>query len=115
MYDIPETVGGAVASAVRRDVDFITVHGDEKTMRAAVESKGGSGIKVFAITVLRSLDDAALHSMGYTVGATELVKVRAKLAVESGCDGIIAFADDEPNQIRQLVQTSLVDCNAWSS
>jgi len=102
MFDIPETVGGAVASAVRRNVDFITVHGDEQIMRAAVENKGGSDIKIFAITVLTSLDDAALTAMGYKVGARELVQMRAKLAVQSGCDGIIASADDEPNQIREL-------------
>lgn len=106
MYDIPETVGGAVASAVRRKVDFITVHGDEKIMRAAVENKGDSKIKVFAITVLTSLDDAALKDMGYTVGAREMVQMRAKLAVRSGCDGIIASADDEPNQIRALAESA---------
>lgn len=105
MYDIPETVGGAVASAVRRNVDFITVHGDENIMRAAVDNKGGSNIKIFAITVLTSLDDDALRSMGYTVSAREMVQMRAKLAVQSGCDGIIASADDQPNQIRQLAQT----------
>src|SRR6185437_2584356 len=40
MYDIPETVGPAVASAARRGIDFITVHGDEMIMKAAVENKG---------------------------------------------------------------------------
>jgi orotidine-5'-phosphate decarboxylase len=83
-------------------VDFITVHGDEQIMRAAVENKGDSDLKIFAITVLTSLDDAALTAMGYKVGARELVQMRAKLAVQSGCDGIIASADDAPNQIRAL-------------
>lgn len=102
MYDIPETVSGAVASAVRRKVDFITVHGDENIMRAAVAAKGESDIKIFAITVLTSLDDPSLAAMGYAVGARELVQLRARLAVQSGCDGIIASADDQPNDLREL-------------
>ncbi len=102
MYDIPETVSGAVASAVRREVDFITVHGDESIMRAAVAAKKDSNLKVFAITVLTSLDDAALAAMGYAVGARALVQLRARLAVQSGCDGIIASADDQPNDLREL-------------
>lgn len=106
MYDIPETVSGAVASAVRRKVDFITVHGDEHIMKAAVAAKGDSKMKIFAITVLTSLDDASLRAMGYAVGARELVQMRAKLAVQSGCDGIIASADDQPNDLRHLAQSA---------
>ncbi len=55
-YDIPETVGRAVAVAAHRNVSFITVHGDEAIMRAANRGKG-SALKVFAVTVLTSLDD----------------------------------------------------------
>jgi orotidine-5'-phosphate decarboxylase len=105
MFDIPETVRGAVAAAVRRNVDFITVHGDEQIMRAAVEAKGGSGTRIFAVTVLTSLDDQALRAMGYLIAARDLVEMRAKLAVRSGCDGIIASADDQPDQIRRLAET----------
>jgi len=102
MFDIPETVGHAVAVAARRKVSFITVHGDERIMRAAIEGKGESDIKVFAVTVLTSLDDAALAEMGYGVSALDLVKMRARKAVECKCDGIIASANDNPNEIRRL-------------
>lgn len=104
MFDIPETVGRAVAVAARRNISFITVHGDEKIMRAAMAAKGASGIKVFAVTVLTSLDDAALREMGYGVGALELVQMRARNAVECRCDGIIASANDNPDEIRRLAQ-----------
>lgn len=104
MFDIPETVGRAVAVAARRKVSFITVHGDEKIMRAAMEGKGQSDIKVFAVTVLTSLDDAALKEMGYGVSAQTLVQMRAKKAVECHCDGIIASANDNPNEIRRLAE-----------
>jgi len=104
MYDIPETVGPAIAAAARRKIDFITVHGDEMIMRAAVEAKGSTNIKIFAVTVLTSLDDDDLRRMGYRLGAKDLVRLRASLAVKCGCDGIIASADDDPDSIRELAE-----------
>ncbi len=73
-------------------------------MRAAVKSRGSSKLKIFAVTVLTSLDDAALKEMGYGVSARELVNLRAMKAVECKCDGIIASANDDPNGIRELAQ-----------
>lgn len=102
MYDVPETVGRAIKSAVKRRASFITIYGDENIMRAAVKAKEGSDLNVFAITVLTSLDDEALARMGYALTARELVRLRAKMAVDCHCDGIIASADDDPDQIRML-------------
>lgn len=102
MFDIPETVETAVAAAARRGVSLITVHGDERIMTAAVRGKGQAALKIFAVTVLTSLDDAALREMGYGVGARDLVAMRARAAVACGCDGIIASADDDPDAIRRL-------------
>jgi len=69
-------------------------------MRAAVKAKGASDLKILAVTVLISLDDDGLKSMGYAHSAKDLVLFRARKAVECGCDGIIASAEDDPNQIR---------------
>lgn len=102
MFDIPETVQEAVAAAARRRISFITVHGDENIMKAAIAGKGTSAIKVFAVTVLTSLDDAALEEMGYRLSAQDLVILRARKAVACKCDGIIASADDNPSAIRRL-------------
>jgi orotidine-5'-phosphate decarboxylase len=102
MFDVPETVSMAIAAAVHRQASFVTIHGDESIMRAAVAAKKGSGLKIFAITVLTSIDDAALWEMGYRLSAKELVLLRAKKAGECGCDGVIASADDGPDQIRML-------------
>ncbi len=105
MYDVPETVGHAVAAVARRGASFVTVHGDEAIMRAAVKAKGESRLKIFAITVLTSLDDQALKEMGYAHSAIDLVRLRAKKAAECGCDGLIASADDHPDRIRMLAQS----------
>ncbi len=102
MYDVPQTVSRAVKTAADRGASFVTVHGDEAIISAAVEAKAGSTLKIFAVTVLTSLDDRALHEMGYRLPAKELVLLRTKNAVAYGCDGVIASADDDPDQIRAL-------------
>lgn len=104
MYDVPETVRQAIKTVIARGASFVTVHGDPGIMTAAVEAKAGTDLKVFAVTVLTNLDDAALFEMGYRLGARDLVMLRARNAVTAKCDGIIASADDNPDRIRDLAQ-----------
>lgn len=105
MFDIPQTVANGVAAVVQRGVTFVTVHGDDAIMRAAVKAKGTSDLKIFAVTVLTSLDDQAAKAMGYAHSVSELVTLRARKAVECGCDGIIASAEDDPNRLRRLAHS----------
>src|SRR6185295_5906825 len=71
--------------------------------RAAVAGRGSSTrTKVFAISVLTSLNDASVREMGYALPVTELVKLRVRQAVACGCDGVIASAADDPNAIRAM-------------
>ena len=100
MYDIGETVKRGVASAAGRGIAFVTVHGDDAIMRAAVEGRGASDLKLLAITVLTSLNDAALHDMGYRLGVAELINLRVRRAIACGCDGIVASASDNPDRLR---------------
>ena len=102
MYDIGQTVQQGVARAADRGVSIVTVHGDARIMEAAVRGKGSSDLKVFAISVLTSLDDAALKEMGYALTAQEMIHKRARQAVEYGCDGLIASAADDPNALRSI-------------
>jgi orotidine-5'-phosphate decarboxylase len=102
MFDIGKTVEEGVARAADRGVSFVTVHGDGEMIASAVRGKRGSAIKVFAITVLTSLGDSELKSMGYGVSARELVRLRVNQAIEHGCDGIIASAQDDPDEIRRM-------------
>lgn len=101
MYDIDQTVEQGVARAAERGVSIVTVHGDDRMIEAAVRGRGHSGLKVFAVSVLTSLDDAALARMGYGVPAAELVARRARAAAACGCDGLIASARDNPNELRR--------------
>jgi orotidine-5'-phosphate decarboxylase len=105
MFDIPQTVANGVAAVAQRGVSFVTVHGDEAIMRAAVKAKGASDLKIFAVTVLTSLDDQAAKAMGYAHSVSELVTLRTRKAVECGCDGIIASAEDDPGRLRIAAQS----------
>ncbi|MBV9783919.1 MAG: orotidine-5'-phosphate decarboxylase [Acidisphaera sp.] len=101
MYDIGQTVQEGVARAADRGVSFVTVHGDAAILESAVRGKGGSAVKIFAVTVLTSLGDRELHEMGYRLTAQELVQLRVGIAVQQGCDGVIASASDNPEAIRR--------------
>ena len=88
LYDIPETVRRAVANLRERGATFLTVHGHRSVMQAAAQEK--AGLKILAVTVLTSFDQRDLDEMGATRTTEELVLARARGAVETGCDGVIA-------------------------
>lgn len=102
MFDIGQTVEQGVARAADRGIGFVTVHGDGRIIQSAVRGKRGRDLKIFSVTVLTSLSDRDLFEMGYRLTARELVELRVRQAVAFGCDGIIASAHDNPDDIRRL-------------
>ena len=102
MFDIGETVKQGVARAAERGFSLITVHGDGEIMKAAVEGRGDSRLKILAITVLTSVDQDGLRDLGYLCSVEELIRMRVKRSIACGCDGIIAAPHDNPHRIRQL-------------
>ncbi|HEY8248168.1 MAG TPA: orotidine-5'-phosphate decarboxylase [Hyphomicrobium sp.] len=103
LLDIGNTVERAVANATDFGVDFLTVHGhDLKTMRAAVTGRGSSKLKLLAVTVLTNLTTDDLLQQGSSLSPADLVLRRAKLARESGFDGVIA-SGQEAARIREAV------------
>jgi orotidine-5'-phosphate decarboxylase len=89
-YDIPETVKRAVAQVAQSGVTFLTVHGSNAVMRAAVEGRGDSNLKLLAVTVLTSFDETDLKDLGYSVPVGDLVTLRVHNAMASGIDGLVA-------------------------
>jgi orotidine-5'-phosphate decarboxylase len=87
-FDVPETVRSAVRQAAKNRVTFATVHGNDEMLKAAVDVKGS--MKILAVTVLTSLDDADLRDLGFQCDAATLVTSRAKRALEIGCDGVVS-------------------------
>lgn len=103
LHDIPNTVAGAVRVAARLGVRLLTVHGagGEAMLRAAAESAemsnsaSGADLRLLAITVLTSLDDAALASvMGPQARVEETAGRLAGLARESGIDGAVCSVNE---------------------
>jgi len=87
-FDVPATVGRAVARLNHRGVTFCTVHGNQGIMEAAARAK--EDVKVLAVTVLTSLDRGDLQDMGFQCDVPELVLSRARRALEAGCDGVVS-------------------------
>ncbi|MBV1702225.1 MAG: orotidine-5'-phosphate decarboxylase [Hyphomicrobiales bacterium] len=98
LHDIPNTVEKATAQIAKLGATFLTVHGFRPTMRAAKAGAAGSGLKLLAVTVLTSFDDADLQSEGYRANVPELVALRALAAREIGIDGIIL----SPNEVAAM-------------
>jgi len=100
LHDIPATVGRAAANCAACGASMLTVHaaGGRKMLEAAVEgARTGSTRdrpKVVAVTVLTSLDSAALRELGAEKTPEELVSLWAGLAQESGLDGVVASAQE---------------------
>jgi orotidine-5'-phosphate decarboxylase len=105
-YDIPATVGAAVRQLNSRGASFVTVHGDKSIMEAAADNKG-EDLKVLVVTVLTSLDRSDLGDLGIDCDVGELVLSRAKLAFETGCDGVISSGLEAP-QLREHVDPRLL-------
>lgn len=104
-YDIPATVGSAVRQLRDRGASFLTVHGDKSIMAAAAENKGDE-LKILVVTVLTSLDRSDLGDLGFDCDVGELVLARAKLALETGCDGVISSGLEVP-KLREHVDARL--------
>ncbi|WP_371171427.1 orotidine-5'-phosphate decarboxylase [Aliiroseovarius sp. 2305UL8-7] len=102
LFDIGNTVEAAVRGLSQFDLDFLTVHGDPHVVRAAQEGKGGSDMKILAVTILTSLDRADLDASLIKPGdIQDLVLERAAVALEAGADGVIA-SPQEAKLIRAL-------------
>jgi len=98
-HDIPSTVAGAVAAATRLGVWMLNVHasGGAEMMRAAhtaaveaADHRTASPPLVIAVTVLTSLDEAALGALGVRGPLADHVEALASLAQQAGLDGVVA-------------------------
>jgi len=106
-FDVEETIRQAVAQVASIGVNFLTVHGNGRIIKAAVEGKGQSDLKSLSVTVLTSLDASDIQDLGFNCSVKELVLYRAKKALEAGCDGVIT-SGREAQDIRELAQNRLL-------
>jgi orotidine-5'-phosphate decarboxylase len=105
LHDIPNTVKLRARAIASSGADILTVHasGGVEMLKAAKEGFGTG--KVFAVTALTSLDDAAIKNIYNSQSAKELVGRLALLVKESGVDGLVC----SPQEISMLREKSEFD------
>jgi orotidine-5'-phosphate decarboxylase len=107
LHDIGNTVARGVESVAQLGATFLTVHAYPQTMKAAVQGKQGSNLRLLAVTVLTSYDDADLAAAGYELNVKELAAARAEQARDIGLDGLVCSAD-EAAALRNIVGRGMV-------
>jgi len=93
-FDVPQTVGSAVKQLRKYGISFATIHGNDSIMKAAAEEKGD--MKILAVTMLTSLDQADANDLGFKVDIKDIVLSRARRALDIGCDGVISSGIEVP-------------------
>jgi orotidine-5'-phosphate decarboxylase len=98
-HDIPNTVAGAVAAAAELPkVRMMTLHtlGDAAMMRAARDAVAGMKNRpaLLGITILTSMDARALRRTGISGSPASRALALARLAKQSGLDGVVASAHE---------------------
>lgn len=102
MYDIGETVKRATVRAAELGASLLTVHAHPQVVRAARAGAAGTPLKVLAVTVLTSFNQADLEDLGVS-GRTVAQQVEwlAGKAMEAGADGLVC-SPLEVARLRQL-------------
>lgn len=102
-HDIPNTVAGAVRSGVHMKPMIVDVHaqGGRAMMKAAADAAKDEAAKigvarplVLGVTVLTSLDNSDLADIGVTANTKEQVVRLARLAKDSGLDGVVCSGEE---------------------
>jgi orotidine-5'-phosphate decarboxylase len=97
-HDIPNTVRYAVESASVLGVDMLTIHlsGGRAMCEAAVAGRGISSVLILGVTVLTSLNNAALSEVGFRGSVQDEVLILAELAKSVGITGLVASPQELP-------------------
>lgn len=111
VHDIPFQVQGAVRAASLTGADILSIHGlGSSAMIAAARAgaeqaaaeRGGERTRLVAISVLTSMDQAALSEIGVGLPVADEVSRLAGLSVSAGADGIVC-SPQEAAQMRELL------------
>jgi len=107
LHDIPNTVAGAVRAAAALEVDFLTVHlsGGPAMLEAAAEAAPKS-LALLGVSVLTSMDAAALTAVGVQTKLEDHVLALAGLGVQAGIRGVVCSPLEAP-LLRQVFGPNL--------
>jgi len=102
LHDIPNTVERAARQIAKLGASFLTVHAYPQSLKAALAGVAGSELKLLAVTVMTSYNDADLVEAGYASSVKDLVARRAMQARDIGIHGLV-LSPEEVETIRSLV------------
>jgi orotidine-5'-phosphate decarboxylase len=95
LHDIPNTVAGAARKASALGVRLLTVHAQGgAAMVKAARQEVGPETQIIAVTVLTSLDDAAVAALGAGLSVPKLAARLGQVAREAGADGLVCSAQE---------------------
>lgn len=95
LHDIPRTVAAGVNAVKRPELGLLTIHsaGGAEMIRAAVDASDGL-FDVVAVTLLTSLDESTVRSVGFHQSLPEQVRTMAELTVFAGAAGVVCSAQE---------------------
>lgn len=114
-HDIPNTVAKAVESAVRLDVQMLTIHASggsammaaaEKAAQETASRSGRNAPLVLGVTVLTSMDAHDLAETGVTATPAQQVERLASLAAKAGLRGLVC-SPLEIARLREILPASV--------
>lgn len=113
LHDIPNTVAGAVRALLPLQPRMLTLHAAGgaamvTAARRAAEQAGADRPLLLAVTVLTSLDAAALAATGVPSTPREQVLRLARLAMDAGADGLVCSAHEAALLRAELDQTAVL-------
>ena len=111
-HDIPNTVGKVVEASIELGIWMINVHslGGKEMLRAASETVEQASVKplLLGVTILTSLDDKALNSVGLGLPVADQVLLLAELCQNEGLDGVVCSPSELPALRNQLNEDFLL-------
>jgi len=122
LHDIPETMRRAFLTAAQYKPEFVTVHCDqgEATLKEVARNNPGN-TKILAVTLLTSLNNRNLAALGYqdqyVTDLSALVLLRARIAREAGCQGVVCSGREVAkikNELSDLIAVTPGIRPAWS-
>ncbi|MEJ5299753.1 MAG: orotidine-5'-phosphate decarboxylase [Thermodesulforhabdaceae bacterium] len=94
LYDIPNTVIQALSIISQHPVSLTTLHAERSILKAGVEATQGKP-GILAVTVLTSMDPGDFEAE-HGKSVEKAVIDRTKIAIETGCAGVIASGKEAP-------------------
>jgi orotidine-5'-phosphate decarboxylase len=113
LYEIPNSVAGAVRAAGSLGVSLVTVHASagSAVLKAAVQAaRPYPQLRILGLTVITSLADADLPEVGLAPSVEQQVRRLAALASAAGCHGVVASVREASFLRESLPPNALVVC-----